>query len=184
MIYISPRLKWIPIDSNVTSNRYVSSIYKYVDENEFPAYRKHRIPKNSLLLCERHFIFSVIAEPPSYTSVRAVIDKLSTPVTEWIFLLDNLGEIYLSNNRIMDISSFDQLRDIPNGIHYVSKISSNDIFFEALNSKRYLILEIIRADVFNKNSDTWIEITEAGTGPTYRGFLNINGSITNLKKIF
>ena len=90
--------------------------------------------------------------------------------------------MYRKSTYVKLLSSLDQLRSMDYGDYLVSSIKSEDRFFEVVNNLNWLWLEIFKSENI-KNNDTWIKMTDVNNS-IFAGFLNTNGSITNIRKIY
>ena len=98
--------------------------------------------------------------------------------------IDSLGHNYMyrKSTYVKLLSSLDQLRSMDYGDYLVSSIKSEDRFFEVVNNLNWFWLEIFKSENI-KNTDTWIKMTDVDNS-VFAGFLNTNGSIANIRKIY
>lgn len=90
--------------------------------------------------------------------------------------------MYRKSTYVKLLSSLDQLRSMDYGDYLVSSIKSEDRFFEEVNNLNWFWLEIFKSENI-KNTDTWIKMTNVDNS-VFAGFLNTNGSIANIRKIY
>lgn len=90
--------------------------------------------------------------------------------------------MYRKSTHINLLSTLDQLRSMDYGDYYVSSIKSEDSFFEVVNNLNWFWLEIFKSSN-EKFVDTWIKITDVNNS-VFAGFLNTNGTIANIRKLF
>ena len=98
--------------------------------------------------------------------------------------LDSLGHNYMyrKSTYVRLLSSLDQLRSMDYGDYFIASIKSEDRFFEVVNNLNWFWLEIFKSENI-KHTDTWIKLTNVDNS-VFAGFLNTNGSITNIRKIY
>ena len=90
--------------------------------------------------------------------------------------------MYRKSTYVKLLSSLDQLRSMDYGDYFISSIKSEDRFFEVVNNLNWFWLEIFKSENI-KYTDTWIKLTNVDNS-VFAGFLNTNGSITNIRKIY